>query len=579
MPPLSLTTMSPYFSNNATKTGNITEIFNECGSFTPTGQSSSLSFVKMLSQRRHTVGPVHKPVYPAGLNLESSKEVKNILPQTNLKQNLLLVSNLPPDSFSVKNSHLLKPPLALLGISPSGRRASDGGYHLQKNQKSHTQNLENCFSSTRVFKQPEEQSILPAFDTCSEAGGSSEEPPNHQMVEQYLKSRGQMKRHTIPESPRKRRTGLHTVMEKPPVINPELVEEVESRIKNQTPCKPAHLNNQMPKQRPAQTNLSTVLEMGKLRGPEARDSLPFSSARGYNETAIIPQDSALPAKHLIMMQEDILRQRKETQSSGGSFESGSSGYMSSQLQLSPSSPNAQEMYYGSSQARRASDSGVKMSLSNKVGPEMMGLSQGSKVEDKEPIQQLYHEMYNSELSVPIPYISNSRRYSYPDSPAHVPWDQSNQPARLSEHLQHLKLQKKTQGTPNLVVLSEDTNVDPRAVSCQPPQSNNCWKGSITKGLPSRNTPCSTDQNLMRAAEAYTLVNPGMTGVSKSFDENPSKHPCIPVTTPSSWNNQQSTSIYETGKEVTSEDPFRPGICITRDEDLFFSNGEPMDQSN
>ena len=38
-----------------------------------------------------------------------------ILPQNNLTQNLPLVSNLPPERFSVKDHHLLRPPPALSG--------------------------------------------------------------------------------------------------------------------------------------------------------------------------------------------------------------------------------------------------------------------------------------------------------------------------------------------------------------------------------------------------------------------------------------------------------------------------------
>lgn len=34
----------------------------------------------------------------------------SLLPQTNLPQNLPLVQNLPPQNFSIKDQHLLKPP-------------------------------------------------------------------------------------------------------------------------------------------------------------------------------------------------------------------------------------------------------------------------------------------------------------------------------------------------------------------------------------------------------------------------------------------------------------------------------------
>ena len=45
-----------------------------------------------------------------------------ILPQNNLTQNLPLVCNLPPERFSVKDPHLLRPPPALSGESFFARR-------------------------------------------------------------------------------------------------------------------------------------------------------------------------------------------------------------------------------------------------------------------------------------------------------------------------------------------------------------------------------------------------------------------------------------------------------------------------
>ncbi len=53
--------------------------------------------------------------------------------------------------------------------------------------------------------------------------------PSPAQIERYLGGRGGGKRHTIagapqPDSPRRRRTGLMTVMEKPPNIPPDLIQ-------------------------------------------------------------------------------------------------------------------------------------------------------------------------------------------------------------------------------------------------------------------------------------------------------------------------------------------------------------------
>jgi hypothetical protein len=623
MPPLSPTSMSPFFSNPATKVENVTEIFNEGALLTPCDETSALGIDKMLSLRRHTVGPGQKPVY-AGPALQPNPDLMGILPQTNLMQNLPLVCNLPPESFSVKDPHLLKPPLALLGVSPNGRRASDGGgYYPPNAQETNLQEYENQLSPG-VFLQPDfwngpplppdfllipnsaGQLEPPSFDTRSEGGGASRaESPNHHMVEQYLKSRGQTKRHTIPESPRKRRTGLHTVMEKPPTINPELVEEVETRIRTQSPVNPTHGNphlssHMVPKQKSSQTSLTPVLEVGKLLELQARDSLHppsdrYSPVRRSNEAAqrhgSASSELSPPFAEGKFLQDDILLPHMdETQSSGGSLESGSSGYMSSQFHLRPPSPCDQTLCDDSTQPRRASDSGVRMISSSKTSPQATALSQGSQEGTFESIQQLYNEMYNTDLQAAVPSMSNSRRYSYPNSPVHVGvLEKSNPPVGLSEHLQHLKLQKKTPGAPNLMVLSAATSPDHRNVACES-HSNNRWKGSITQGVPSRTTTCPTEYIPPREVDTHSLVTPTIITHSQSFDETLAKHPCIPGTLTALWNKHQSASVFNASNEVSftqlgtsaGDSCLRPGICLTNvtgDEILLYGSCEPMDQSN
>ena len=67
--------------------------------------------------------------------------------QNNLTHNLPLVCNLPPESFSVKDPHLLKPPPALSGFSTAGRRASDGDAYLHTKYGSNPSNFAKMIRS------------------------------------------------------------------------------------------------------------------------------------------------------------------------------------------------------------------------------------------------------------------------------------------------------------------------------------------------------------------------------------------------------------------------------------------------
>ena len=98
-------------------------------------QRQQLEGEKLLTLRRHTMGPGQTPMYLEGgmpnLPLPYPHQGEHILPQTNLMTlNLPMVSNLPPENFSVKDPHLLKPPAALGVMSQHGRRASDGGAYF-----------------------------------------------------------------------------------------------------------------------------------------------------------------------------------------------------------------------------------------------------------------------------------------------------------------------------------------------------------------------------------------------------------------------------------------------------------------
>ena len=142
VPPSSPTSKSPFFNHPTlsnsmenpsqvkAKRPEVTEVYSSVGAEYPNNVDGNDD--RSLNTRRHTVGPqssnrFYTPPRPYLIPV-GGRAAGGILPQTNLMQNLPLVSNLPPENFSSKNPHLLKPPPALLGgLNNTGRRASDGG--------------------------------------------------------------------------------------------------------------------------------------------------------------------------------------------------------------------------------------------------------------------------------------------------------------------------------------------------------------------------------------------------------------------------------------------------------------------
>ncbi|XP_050358375.1 serine/threonine-protein kinase par-1 isoform X1 [Nymphalis io] len=211
--------------------------------------------------RRHTVGPgdcrqaselsgrnvphcasAHFScgVAPAAL---AQAEV-SLLPNTNLAAKLPAVQHHPPRYCSVKDHHLLKPPVAMQTQASSfGRRASDGGAHVRASDACSAPKHHVSDSGTPTRPSDAEQAEEQASDSTY----------NNNLC-RYMLNRGSSKRHTMatPEdaassacapptmaaggaasaaSVRVRRSGLLTVTERPPVISPELVMEVEARMK------------------------------------------------------------------------------------------------------------------------------------------------------------------------------------------------------------------------------------------------------------------------------------------------------------------------------------------------------------
>lgn len=257
----------------------ITEIFDDAAETTTTAATPAAATGEAAAGgetgisragRRHTLGPsgghpvALPPSFPLAFNL-----MKGMLPQTNLPQNLPLVSNHPFADFSVKDHDLLRAPetLAVPGSGPLGRRASDcGAYSAILASQIHQSRTKEAEDGWRT----EAQAAAAAAALSASArprllNYSSVDYDESIQIERYLGGRGGGKRHTIassggispqlPDSPRRRRTGLMTVMEKPPQIAPALLQEVESRIQTQQ----VSLQRQQQQQRPVSPLLNTAL--------------------------------------------------------------------------------------------------------------------------------------------------------------------------------------------------------------------------------------------------------------------------------------------------------------------------------
>ncbi|XP_044740420.1 uncharacterized protein DDB_G0283357 isoform X2 [Chrysoperla carnea] len=250
---------------------------------------------KYLTTRRHTVGPgdtAHEqvlenhyiPPYPGitdGNTLSNDQNGIRLLPHTNLPVNLPLLQNFPPQNFSGKDPHLLKPP-TILGARGLGRRASDGSANLQffyRNNDSATaaamswsnqgsRELPQNFVQQNAGQYLCQTANMGGYNLQQMHGNETdlnsshtlEELADNNAVARYMQSRGNSKRHTVASTEevhsiqqnqsqsggvssgsansssssssgiRTRRTGLLTVKEKPPVINPEIVREIEARM-------------------------------------------------------------------------------------------------------------------------------------------------------------------------------------------------------------------------------------------------------------------------------------------------------------------------------------------------------------
>ncbi|XP_076366939.1 serine/threonine-protein kinase SIK3-like isoform X1 [Tachypleus tridentatus] len=248
--------------------------------------------------RRHTVGPgdpQHEQVPSVATgDMTASQMSRNFqpvitlqpppilpvsaLPNTNLPQNLPLVQHQPPQYFTIKDQHLLKPPLVLGAVGGFGRRASDGGANVQKCFR--RQLLQGQFSyPTSKEKISGIQPGSPVTVQRMSALPLHSKDPDEQLdtgaIARYLQTRGHSKRHTLA------------------MATPEEVQEVHWKM------------HPLLKQR--RTGLITVTEKISAVGRRASDgSTPMNPYRSqlerlYNQTVgtgPVPMDNALTVKAL-----------------------------------------------------------------------------------------------------------------------------------------------------------------------------------------------------------------------------------------------------------------------------------------
>ncbi|XP_049540936.1 serine/threonine-protein kinase SIK3 isoform X2 [Anopheles darlingi] len=213
-------------------------------------------------------------------------------PTPNVPINIPSLQNQPIHNLTIKDQHLLKPPTVMGATSSFGRRASDGGANLQiyypssstnfadqsqqqPQQQSQQQQQQQPLSPQQVTDGagPGVNGVALAVDHLMLQTPSSEgTDDSNDEIQRYMHGRGCTKRHTVgctddlstgcssPMDPpqgshspapmagaggasgssaggaggggggRTRRTGLLTVMERPPVISPDLIREVEARM-------------------------------------------------------------------------------------------------------------------------------------------------------------------------------------------------------------------------------------------------------------------------------------------------------------------------------------------------------------
>ncbi|XP_028160216.1 uncharacterized protein LOC114352724 isoform X4 [Ostrinia furnacalis] len=284
--------------------------------------------------RRHTVGPGDcrhgqggelgvcgaasadlraGPLYvSAHFNQQAPANV-SLLPNTNLCGKLPAVQHQPPRYFSVKDQHLLKPPHAMQGHASSfGRRASDGGAHVPRGRE------RACCHSAPAHHASDSGAPARAEDSETSDEHGTDAAYNNNLC-RYMLTRGSGKRHTIgsqddaanaagnlpstspssTSSIRVRRTGLLTVTERPPVISPELVMEVEARMnRNYLPPSIQGGYQYQGYQNPPTTTTQNVPQ-SPTQGSITQGTPNYSSAGPSGQKQMVPVLETIPQGSMI----------------------------------------------------------------------------------------------------------------------------------------------------------------------------------------------------------------------------------------------------------------------------------------
>lgn len=456
----------------------VTEIFTEVE---PGQVVEAAAGAHGRSGRRHTLGPAeHSLPLPSCWHRGPSPPM-SLLPQTNLLANLPLVGNLPFTEFSVKDQAQLRAPPGLLAPSGStmGRRASDSGaYHniLAASLLSQYKEAEEHVTSS----QTDAQVSMPWDLTTQDLKRGQEQL----QMDLYLGTGSQEGKRNglgapLPDSPRKRRTGLITVLEQPPDISQELVCEVESRMTQQqsqpttlpflqfnsldtylsaalpspqaSPSKPGLRQRRSGMTTaPGKTTCSRVNSLKEpysLHLPADRyspvrrlsEGMPLTTGQGTS----LPSSTEQSPCEIRALQEEYRQLNQEARVSADST-SPSSGCHSPQY-LAPPTPPVSLPHL----SRRSSESSVR--------PAESWSSPG----EEELMAAMYEEMY----SAPPGDGPASRRFSYPNSPAHSGQRAAGREKHsLTAHLQQLSLQHQLAEAGGLGI-GRDTR----------------FKGSITQG--------------------------------------------------------------------------------------------------
>ncbi|KRJ99977.1 uncharacterized protein LOC6531042 isoform X1 [Drosophila yakuba] len=288
--------------------------------------------VNGANTRRHTVGPgdvaheqalanPHVPPIDFKCPPQCSDPAQ---PVPYYPVNLPMLQNQPLHNLTIKDQHLLKPPV-VMGASSFGRRASDGGANLHiyypatgtvvgpaQGQQMDTAGYyinPNCGTDPLAVQElsPLNEQSVAQMQCCQEnaTGECNEE------LQSYMQKRGGTQRHTVgctedlsvahgsgpgsqSQAPttssnmRQRRTGLLTVTERPPVIPPELIREVESRMnRDYLPPTLKSLSQSPPN---GTYPVGVALPMGMSKGLSPPHSLPVVAAAGGSVPLVAPNN-------------------------------------------------------------------------------------------------------------------------------------------------------------------------------------------------------------------------------------------------------------------------------------------------